>query len=57
MMVDGNISRGDAFPSYLPLLYLQKGKTGIARLALHSPHASVVPICIKGARNSWNPVN
>ena len=33
--------------------FLQKGKTGIARLAAKFPHASVVPICIKGAGISW----
>ena len=35
--------------------FLQKGKTGIARLAARFPHASVVPICIKGARKFMEP--
>ncbi|RAH04963.1 MAG: hypothetical protein CL999_005335 [Methanobacteriota archaeon] len=35
--------------------FLQKGKTGIARLAAKFPHASVVPICIRGARRFMEP--
>ena len=35
--------------------FLQKGKTGIARLAARFPHASVVPICIRGARKFMEP--
>ena len=35
--------------------FLQKGKTGIARLAAKFPHAQIVPICIKGARDFMKP--
>ena len=41
---EGTRSRNDSPP------YLQKGKTGVARLAARFPNSSIVPLSITGAR-------
>tara|TARA_B110000467_G_C18323172_1_gene486928 strand:- start:59 stop:829 length:771 start_codon:yes stop_codon:yes gene_type:complete len=46
---EGTRSRNDSPP------YLQKGKTGVARLAARFPNSSIVPLSITGARGFMKP--
>ena len=55
MMAGWEFSPKEPVPDAPSPPFLQKGKTGIARLAARFPHASVVPICIRGARKFMEP--
>ena len=49
IFTEGTRSRNDSPP------YLQKGKTGVARLAARFPNSSIVPLSITGARGFMKP--
>ena len=53
--MDGNISRGDPFPAYFPSFPSERKDWDSEVNLPKFPHASVVPICITGARKFMEP--